>query len=417
MFFFPIHHTFAPLADTRQCAQALGLLLRPWRWQHGTEVSAFERALEQRFKGDAFLYASGREALFALLKALKIPSGAEIIVQGYTCVVLPNAIHAAGEVPVYVDIDPDTLNMTVEEVARAITTHTAAVICQHTFGIPAPAAALQELCQRHRIPLIEDCAHVFPDGRGPEEIGRHGEFLILSFGRDKAISGITGGAVLSRRPSTSQELRTLQHRLSDLPCHRIGRLLLYPLLYALAHPLYGIGVGKVLLWLCAKIRLLVPILEKEEKAGFLSPLLHHMPEACAALALAQLKRLEHLNNRRRALTAYYLEEGRRRGWPMLQGIRDDLPLQKFPMFVKNADRIRATLKHRNIHLDDGWTGCVICPPSVEPAECDYTPGTDPLAEEAAEKILSLPTHPTMTLRQARYLVHHLDNLLHNADRL
>jgi dTDP-4-amino-4,6-dideoxygalactose transaminase len=106
-----------------------------------------------------------------------------------------------------------------------------------------------------------------------------------------------------------------------------------------------------------------------------------------------------------------MEEFTRLKWEILPGISADLPLQKFPMFVKNADSIRKKLKRSNIHLDDGWTGCVVCPPSVDKKNAGYSTGSDPRAEEIAEQILSLPTHPTMTLRQARKLMLKLKTVL------
>ena len=80
--------------------------------------------------------------------------GEEIVVQGFTCVVVPNAIHAAGGVPVYADIDPDTLNLTSASVRPLLTSRTRAVICQHTFGIPADIKALRKLCDERGIVLI-----------------------------------------------------------------------------------------------------------------------------------------------------------------------------------------------------------------------------------------------------------------------
>lgn len=407
----PIHHTFAPLADAAQCLRALALLVQPWRYARGPCASELERELHARFGGEAFTFASGREALLALLHALKLRSGEEVIVQGYTCVVVPNAIHAAGGVPIYVDINRETVNLDLSEVEQAITSRTRAVICQHTFGIPADTRALRTVCDQHNLILIEDCAHILPDHHGPHAIGEHGDFLILSFGRDKAISGVTGGAVLSRRPSTSQGLRLLQREARDLRCLTVLQLLLYPLLYAIAKPLYGIRVGKALLAAARALRFLPPILTKEEKEGRMPPHLHRMPNACAALALAQLHTLHRFNDHRRQLTRFYLEVARTHRWPYLRGIEADLPLQKFPLFVRGAERIRQHLREKNIHLDDGWTGCVICPPSVDATELGYTAGRDPHAEELCESILSLPTHPTMTLRQARRLSTALHPLL------
>jgi dTDP-4-amino-4,6-dideoxygalactose transaminase len=378
-------------------------------------------ALEERFGGRAFLFASGREALLALFQGdpERFRKGDEVIVQGYTCVVVPNAVQAAGLVPMYADIEKATLSLDPQAVERAITPRTKAVLCQHTFGIPAPVAALREICDRHNLLLIEDCAHILPDDRGPEDVGSRGDALLLSFGRDKAISGITGGAIVVRTRPAASLLRDYEQQTTSLPRNVILRLLLYPLLYTLARPLYGIGAGKLMLAAARSLRLLLPIVTGEEKHGKQGMVLHAMPEPCAALALQQWRNLRAINDHRRMLTGTYLQACAAHGWGVLHGIRSDLPLQKFPLFMKDAKKIRRELKQRNIHLNDGWTGCVVCPADVRVDEVGYRKGTDPRAEEACEEILTLPTHTGMRMKDAERLIRALHPFLqeHRLDGL
>lgn len=415
--FRPIHHTFAPHVNGGYVLRTLSLLLKPWKWKDGPECGMLRAALAQKFDADVFLFASGREALVALLRALKGSDRAEVIVQAYTCVVVPNAIQAAGHVPIYADIDRDTLNMDPADVERKITPRTKAIICQHTFGIPADTHKLRALCDRYGLLLIEDCAHIIPDDQRPQTIGKDGDFILLSFGRDKAISGITGGAMLSKQPNISVNLRAEEGDAVPLPLLRIQRLLLYPLVYAIARPLYGLSIGKALLVLARKLGALVPILTREEKQGQMAPALHRLPNACAALALAELKRLKEINDHRRRLTSLYLTVIAHLHLTIPKSVHPALPLQKFPLFVREAEMVRKKLKQRNIHLNDGWTSCVICPIGSSLENERYIPGSDPKAEEAAETILSLPTHPTMSEQQASTLCGILRNLLTTADRM
>ncbi len=405
--FHPLHHTFAPLADRRFYLQALGLLLRSWLWKRGDAATDLRGALREKFSADVSLFSSGREGLLALFQSMNIGHGDEVIVQAYTCVVVPNAIIAAGAIPVFVDIVKETLSFDPEEVRKAITPKTKAVICQHTFGIPAPLEELRKICDDHRIPLIEDCAHIIPDEHGPDAVGRTGDYVLLSFGRDKAISGVTGGAILSRHTDVSNRLQQLEDGSRDLSLFQIKRLLLYPLLYGIARPLYGLWIGKAFLKLCSLLMILPSIVTAEEKSGHQSSTLHRLPNACAALALDQLRRLRQINDHRRTLTRFYLEQCAEHGWPVLHGIKSDLPLQKFPMFMACAEKIRQSLKKGNIHLHDGWTGCVICPESVDATSCGYRDGDDPRAEEVCQQILSLPTHHTLSLKDAENLVKQL----------
>lgn len=387
----------------------------PRRYKRGKSVDRLRAELSRMLRADAALFASGRESLLALLRAINLRSGEEVIVQGYTCIVVPNAIHAAGGVPIYADIDRETLNLDIEAVRAAITPRTRAIICQHTFGIPADTQALRSLCDEHSIFLVEDCAHIIPDECGPAGLGTLGDFILLSFGRDKAVSGITGGAMLSRKPEITARLKAIENEAADLSWWTIAKLLHYPVrMRSAIRPLYSSGLAGVYMRIVHAFGFFIPIVTPEEKAGRMSPLLHRIPNACAFLARKQLKRLQSINDHRRELTRYYLRCGKQCDWPMLRAVHGCLPLQKFPLFVRDARRIRKELRKHNIHLDDGWTGCVICPEGVDMSETDYHQGSDPEAEAAREQILSLPTHPTMTMKQARKLAVTLNEKLSKA---
>ncbi|OGJ58525.1 hypothetical protein A3D11_02835 [Candidatus Peribacteria bacterium RIFCSPHIGHO2_02_FULL_49_16] len=391
----PINHTFAPHVDTCYVFHALWLAMQPWKWRKGKEQEKLREALEQYFDADVTLFASGREALLALLQSLKVKEGDEVIVQGYTCTVIPNAIHATGAQPVYADIDPETLNLTKETVEPLISNRTRAIICQHTFGIPADTEKLRTLCDEYAIPLIEDCAHIIPDVKGPKEIGKYGDYLFLSFGRDKAISGIAGGALVRKGPRMAGKFH--MPNTFQMPHSKTIRLLLYPLIYSFARPLYGIGIGKMFLWLCGKLGLLVPIMTNNEKKGHMVMTFHEIPNAIAGIAVAQFQKLQLINDHRRILTQLYLQACKDNNWKTLDGITEDLPLQKFPLFIQNADSIRNQFKKYNIHLHDGWTGCTIITESVH-------------AKTIEKHILNLPTHPTMTNKQAQKLIRSLKNI-------
>ncbi|MDP7646368.1 MAG: aminotransferase class I/II-fold pyridoxal phosphate-dependent enzyme [Candidatus Peribacteraceae bacterium] len=406
----PIHHTFAPHVNLSYAVRSLGILMAPWKWRRGHSLDLLEKSLTERFSANTFLFASGREALCALLRALQLKNGEEVIVQSYTCVAVPNAIHAAGGVPVYCDIERETLNMTTDSVEEVISHRTKAVICQHTFGIPSPTKELKELCDSKGIVLIEDCAHIMPDESGPSDVAAHGDFIFFSFGRDKAISGIAGGAVLSKITDVTLRLRAERARAVNLSLLTVLRLLTYPLIYLIARPLYGLFVGKAFLFGLKKVGWMVPVLTKKEKGGQQSPIPKHMPNAFAYLTLSQLKKLKNINDHRRNLTEFFISEYSNTR-VFVNGIKSNYPLQKFPLFIKDADDIRAIFKKKNIHLSDGWDGCVVCPAGIDLDPTNYTPGSDPEAEAACEKILNLPTHPTMTIGQCKKLILKLANWL------
>lgn len=334
---------------------------------------------------------------------MDLPPSSEIIIQGYTCVALPNAIHAAGYTPVFVDIDKNTLNMDSDSVSAKISSRTKVIICQHTFGLLADTEALRIIADKHNLLLIEDCAHVLPDVTGPKIIGKHADALMLSFGRDKAASGVAGGAIVSKNDSLTEILQREESRATEVRMLTVMRYMLYPLLYALAKPLYGIRIGKACMGACAKLKMLVPVLSKKEKTGYQSTALKRMPNACCALVASEFKRFHSINNHRRMLTAFYREAAIKHNWKHPEELSGHLPMQKFPLFVPDADEMRSNLKQKNIYLDDGWTSAAICPPSVDQEAAGYVGGSCPQAERTAQEILSLPTHPTMTQKQAKHL--------------
>lgn len=410
--FRPIHHTFGPHVDSAYLRHTLALSYAPWAYRRGTERSALKRDLTARYGYDASLFATGREALLALLRAFDLPHGSDVIVQGFTCVVVPNAVKAAGLKTIYADIDPETLNLTPETVAAVATPRTRAVLCQHTFGIPADVRALKELCDARGWLLIEDCAHILPDRDGPDDVLKHADHAICSFGRDKAVSGVGGGAALTKHPETANRLRVFEQKAPETSFFDVVRLLEYP--PRMAHtvrPLIGLRLATPLLALQKLLGLFAPVLTDGEKRGEMRRTIRKMPNACAALARSQLRDLERINGHRRALTKRYLDASGAEGWAVMRGIRTSLPLQKFPMFVEGAARVRRALRPKNVHLDDGWTGCVVCPDSCDASAAGYAPGSDPAAENAARGVLSLPTHPTMTAMQADELVTLLAPLL------
>lgn len=410
--FSPIHHTFGPHVDGEYLRRTLLLSYKPHLYCAGPDREKLHHALRDRFGMQSALFASGRESLLALLKAFDLPARSEVIVQGFTCVVLPNAIHAAGLKTVYADIDEDTLNLTPDTVEAVATPLTRVVICQHTFGIPSPVEELRSLCDKNGWILIEDCAHVLPDRQGPTSMLRYSDHAILSFGRDKAISGIGGGAALSKDPVVAEKLRVLEEKASEVSWWDVVRLLEYPPRMAhIVRPLIGLKLATPLLALQKALRLFVPVLTSEEKRGHMSTKLHRLPNACAALAVWQLSKLEQINDHRRTLTKRYLQASADHGWSVLHGIGGDLPLWKFPMFVRDAGSIRRTLLKDNIHLNDGWTSCVVCPENCDIDATGYKSGKDPHAERASKELLSLPTHPTMTDAQARALIAALTPLL------
>ena len=122
------------------------------------QCNNFEEAFAQWFNANkALAFWKGRVALYAVLKAMGIAPGDEVILPGYTCVMDVNPIKYLGAKPVYVDIEPDTFNINVKLMEEKITRNTKAIIAQHTYGFPCEMDAIMSIAEKNSIQVIEDC--------------------------------------------------------------------------------------------------------------------------------------------------------------------------------------------------------------------------------------------------------------------
>src|SRR5688572_17422895 len=147
---------YAPLIP--QLRQAFDAVLEDGRFVFGPNVAAFEEEAAQ-YLGvpETVGVANGTDALVIVLDALGIGRGDEVICPAFTFYATAESIARIGATPVFVDIDPLTLNLDPADVERKITSRTKAIMPVHLFGRPAPLAELTEL----GLPIVEDAAQAF----------------------------------------------------------------------------------------------------------------------------------------------------------------------------------------------------------------------------------------------------------------
>ena len=133
----------------------------------------------------AALYANGvhflrgRIAMCAILKALGIGRGDEVIIQAFTCVAVPCPVLATGAKPVFADIDPATFNLDPASVEARITPRTRAIVVQHTFGIPADMDSILRIARARGIYVIEDCCHTVASSYRGARVGSLGDLSLI----------------------------------------------------------------------------------------------------------------------------------------------------------------------------------------------------------------------------------------------
>jgi dTDP-4-amino-4,6-dideoxygalactose transaminase len=168
-----------------------------WWSGNGNEAATFATEFAA-FQGARFglAFTNGTHTLEAALAACDIGEGDEVIVPGITFIASASAVLAVNATPVLVDIDPDTLCIDPAAAEAAITPRTRAIVAVHVAGAAADLDALTELCQRHGLRLIEDCAHAHGTSWRGRGVGSWGDFGSFSMQRSKLLTAGEGGALI-----------------------------------------------------------------------------------------------------------------------------------------------------------------------------------------------------------------------------
>jgi len=195
-----------PVFDAKDEKALLAVFRSGVWWRGGTleaqaasQCGRFERAFAA-YHDAAYGLActNGTVALEMALRAAGVEPGDEVVVPALSFVVSASAALPMGAVPVFADCDPRTLQPDPAAIEAAITPRTAAIVIVHFGGYPADLDRITRIARRHRLPLIEDCAHAHGTqwrGRG---VGSYGDFGTFSFQQSKALTCGEGGIVLCR---------------------------------------------------------------------------------------------------------------------------------------------------------------------------------------------------------------------------
>lgn len=218
----------------------------------------------------AIAVSSATAGMHVTLMALNIQAGDEVITPSMTWVSTLNIITLLGATPVMIDVDPETLMVTPEAVAAAITPRTKAIIPVHYAGAPADIDAIQAIGQRHGIPVIEDAAHAAGTYYHQRHVGGQG-IAIFSFHAIKNMTCAEGGLVVTDDAALAERIRMLKF-------HGLG-------VDAFDRQTHG----------------------RQPQAEVISPgFKYNLPDISAAIALVQLAKLDEINARRSAIGQRYL---------------------------------------------------------------------------------------------------------------
>ncbi|MES0328231.1 MAG: DegT/DnrJ/EryC1/StrS family aminotransferase [Gammaproteobacteria bacterium] len=179
----------------------------------GPNVQAFEEEVAD-YLGVKYAVgvASGTDALHLALIAAGIGEGDEVITTPFTFIATAEAISYVGATPVFVDIDPNTFNIDLNQVEQAITDKTRAVIPVHLFGQPVDMNVLVKLCDDKGLLVIEDCAQSFGAHIDNKSTGSFGAFGAFSFFPSKNLGCFgDGGLITTNDEQHANELKVLRN--------------------------------------------------------------------------------------------------------------------------------------------------------------------------------------------------------------
>jgi dTDP-4-amino-4,6-dideoxygalactose transaminase len=295
---------------------------------------------------------SGTAALQLALLALDIGPGDEVITVANTFIATVEAISAVGATPVFVDIEPDTYLMDAAGLEAAITPRTRAVIPVHLFGLACDMDAIAAIAQRHGLAVIEDACQAHGATFRGAAAGSFGDAACFSFYPAKNVGSVgEGGMLVTRDPLLAERARSLRSH------GEVRR-------YEHVEPGWNLRLSEIL----------------------------------AAAVRVELRHAEVWNAGRRRVAGWYAEA--------LAGLPLRLPVQPedrehvFHLYVvqlDDRDAVRAELQRRGVDTGIHYPTPIHLTPAYR--RLALAPGTLPITEAAAPRILSLPMFPELTSGQ------------------
>lgn len=335
----------------------------------GPRVAKFTEELKTYLSAPLVLpLASATAGLHLTLLALDLKPGDEVITTPLTFAATLNTIVLAGARPVLIDIDPQTLNMDIKLLEAALTPRTRAVMPVHFAGLPVDLDPLYALSETHQFRVIEDAAHAIGTEYKGRRIGSFGDTQVFSFHPNKNITTGEGGCVATRDAELAKIVGLLRF-------HGIDRE---------AWNRYGKAGNQ-------DYEIVLP--------GFK----YNMMDIQAALGIHQLKELDSFIVRRTELANRYQEA--LSDWPEwtlpsapaydhLHAWHLYTPLLNLEAAQLTRDEFMLRMKEKNIGTGLHYRATHLYPYYRE--QYGFKPGDFPHAENAAERIVSLPLFPLMT---------------------
>ena len=387
----------------RECLIIISSLVKGRDIVNGKHIKQYEEEFS-RYLGVryAFSFGAGRMAFYAILKAMGIKEGDEVILPGYTCVVVPDAIIYCGAKPVYVDIDPNTLNIDVSKIEEKITPQTKVIYAQHTFGSFCNMGAIMEIARKYNLKVVEDCAHAVGAEYDGKKAGAFGDAAYFTTEQSKIISTGMGGMAITNDKEIAARIREIQAKSGFYDEKIIKKIALQIILYnILYHPLIYF-IGKYVFYELGKLNFFIQSTTEEEMKG-------KRPEKYpvklsniqAKVGLSQLRALNQNLEHRRKIAVFYKESLKKLNYKIPEN--DDKLYNpayiRYWLIVDDREKLKKVFQNRGVELGE-WFNCPIHPKETSLKNVFYEIGSCPIAEYMTEHNVNLPTHLKVSMKQA-----------------
>ena len=344
---------------TEKEIEAVCAVLRTPNLSLGPKLLEFEEAFANYIgRKRAVAVNNGTSGLFLCMLALGIGPGDEVITTPFTFIATATSIMMAGATPVFVDIDPVSLNIDPAKIEPKITGRTKAIMPVEVFGNPAGFDKVCEIAQKHRLIIIEDSCEALGSELNGKKAGTFGTMSIFAFYPNKQITTGEGGMILTDDDELADVCISLRNQ----------------------------GRGKDGSWL------------SHERLGYN----YRLSDINCALGIVQLARIDELKAKRKQVAKWYQEILADDDRLIVPAEPDDCDVSWFVFVVRLADRftleqrdgILEAMKARGIQVSNYFPPVHLQPFMAE--QLGYKEGDFPVTESVCKSTIALPFYNNLT---------------------
>ncbi len=350
-------------------------VLRSPRLSLGPKLEEFEKNIAEYANAKyAVAVNSGTSGLHLCVRALDLKAGDEVITTPFSFVASANVLLYENAVPVFVDIDLQTLNIDATKIEAAITAKTKAIMVVHVFGRPSPMREIREIADKYKLKIIEDACESIGAESENERVGNLGDCGVFAFYPNKQITTGEGGIIITDDAEIARQSKMLRNQGRDAESEWFE------------HTALGYN--------------------------------YRLSDINCAVGIEQLKRLASILDQRETAARKY--NARLRNNPHLVPPEVDLPNGKISWFVyvvrlkDNFTRARRDSIVREMQNSGIGCGRYFAPIHLQPfyaATFGYKTGDFPAAEHAAERVIALPFFNRITDAQIEEVCSTLEKII------